>query len=235
MYTEQQTIDLQNKTHALLKQLPAIQESEVEVLRDALRFHEYRYYVLDAPLIADYEYDQLYKGLEAIEKSHPELIRPDSPTQRVASGLNSAFPTVSHLVPMLSLDNSYNAEDLIDWDRRVREGARKNTIEYCVEPKFDGASISLIYENDILVRGATRGDGVQGDDITSNIRQIRSVPLSAKFSDYGITQIEIRGKSCLQKSISRLSMINWRSRICHHWPIHGMLLPVLCALRTPKK
>lgn len=199
MYTEQQTIDLQNRTNTLLKQLPAIAESEVEVLRDVLRFHEYRYYVLDAPLIADYEYDQLYKALEAIEKVHPELIRPDSPTQRVASGLNSAFPTVSHLVPMLSLDNSYNADDLVDWDRRVREGARRDIIEYCVEPKFDGASISLIYENDILVRGATRGDGVQGDDITTNIRQIRSVPLSAKFSDYGITQIEIRGEVLLTK------------------------------------
>ncbi len=199
MYTEQQTIDLQSKTGQLLQVLPSIPAKDAELLRDVLRFHEYRYYVLDAPLIADYEYDQLYKSLEAIEKEHPELIRPDSPTQRVANGLNSAFPTVSHLVPMLSLDNSYNAEDLIDWDRRVREGARSTAIEYCVEPKFDGASISLIYENDILVRGATRGDGVQGDDITTNIRQIRSVPLSAKFSDYGISQIEIRGEVLLTK------------------------------------
>ena len=132
MYTEQQTIDLQSKTGQLLQVLPSIPAKDAELLRDVLRFHEYRYYVLDAPLIADYEYDQLYKSLEAIEKEHPELIRPDSPTQRVANGLNSAFPTVSHLVPMLSLDNSYNAEDLIDWDRRVREGARSTAIEYCV-------------------------------------------------------------------------------------------------------
>jgi DNA ligase (NAD+) len=199
MYTEQQTRDLQSKTAVFLQSLPSVQSTEVEELRDVLRFHEYRYYVLDAPLLADYEYDQLYKTLEAIEKTYPELIRPDSPTQRVANSLNGAFPTVNHLVPMLSLDNSYNAEDLIDWDRRVREGAKNSTIEYCVEPKFDGASISLIYENDLLVRGATRGDGVQGDDITTNIRQIRSVPLSARFSEYGITQIEIRGEVLLTK------------------------------------
>ncbi len=199
MYTEQQSLDLQSKTALYMKQLPSIPETEVEELRDVLRFHEYRYYVLDAPLIADFEYDQLFKALEALEKKHPELIRPDSPTQRVANGLNSAFPTVAHLVPMLSLDNSYNAEDLVDWDRRVREGAKIQQIEYSVEPKFDGASISLIYENDLLVRGATRGDGVQGDDITTNIRQIRSVPLSAKFSKYGITQIEIRGEVLLTK------------------------------------
>jgi DNA ligase (NAD+) len=199
MYTDQQTRNLQSRTNELLHRLPHLPASEVEVLRDVLRFHEYRYYVLDAPLVADYEYDQLYKALEAIEKAHPELIRPDSPTQRVANGLNAAFPTVSHLVPMLSLDNSYNAEDLIAWDRRVREGVRSDNIEYCVEPKFDGASISLIYENDLLVRGATRGDGVQGDDITTNIRQIRSVPLSAAFSRYGITQIEIRGEVLLTK------------------------------------
>lgn len=199
MYTDQQTRNLQSRTSELIQRLPDLSASEVEVLRDVLRFHEYRYYVLDAPLVADYEYDQLYKALEAIEKAHPELIRPDSPTQRVANGLNAAFPTVSHLVPMLSLDNSYNAEDLIAWDRRVREGVRSDNIEYCVEPKFDGASISLIYENDLLVRGATRGDGVQGDDITTNIRQIRSVPLSAAFSRYGITQIEIRGEVLLTK------------------------------------
>ncbi|KYP13594.1 NAD-dependent DNA ligase LigA [Flavihumibacter sp. CACIAM 22H1] len=199
MYTEQQTRDLQGRTASFLQLLPHLPAGDVEALRDVLRFHEYRYYVLDAPLVADYEYDQLYKALEAIEQQNPALIRPDSPTQRVANALNGAFATVQHLVPMLSLDNSYNAEDLIDWDRRVREGAGTAGIEYCVEPKFDGASISLIYENDLLTRGATRGDGVQGDDITTNIRQIRSVPLSARFSAYGITQIEIRGEVLLTK------------------------------------
>jgi DNA ligase (NAD+) len=199
MYSSKQTTDWQAGTAKFLQQLPAIAVADLELLRNVLRFHEYRYYVLDAPLLADNEYDQLYKALERIEAAHPALVVPDSPTQRVANGLTASFPTVAHLVPMLSLDNSYNATDLIDWDRRVREGVRAEDIEYCVEPKFDGASISLIYENDLLVRGTTRGDGVQGDDITTNIRQIRSVPLSARFSEYGIQQIEIRGEVMLTK------------------------------------
>lgn len=199
MYTSQQTRHWQAKTSAFQHALSDIAAHDINDLRDVLRFHEYRYYVMDDPLISDYEYDQLYKALEKIEAAHPHLITPDSPTQRVASGLTPNFPTVSHLVPMLSLDNSYNAGDLMDWDRRVREGSGEELVEYCVEPKFDGASISIIYEDDLLVRGATRGDGVQGDDISTNIRQIRSVPLSAKFSDYGITQIEIRGEVLLTK------------------------------------
>ncbi|GAO41990.1 NAD-dependent DNA ligase LigA [Flavihumibacter petaseus] len=199
MYTPETTREWQNATSTLLKKTGHPDVADVTLLRDVLRFHEYRYYVLDEPLLADEEYDRLFKSLEAIEKAHPDLIRPDSPTQRVANGLNPSFPTVSHLVPMLSLDNSYNAEDLIDWDRRVREGSGEKEVEYCVEPKFDGASISLIYEDDLLLRGATRGDGVQGDDITTNIRQIRSVPLSARFSDYGVQQIEIRGEVLMTK------------------------------------
>ncbi|MFT4023645.1 MAG: NAD-dependent DNA ligase LigA [Flavihumibacter sp.] len=199
MYSSSATKELQEAGARFLRLLPDISPADIEHLRNVLRFHEYRYYILDEPLIADEEYDRLYKALEAMEKKDPSLIRKDSPTQRVAGGLNSAFPTVSHLVPMLSLDNSYNAEDLADWDRRVREGAGQQEVEYCVEPKFDGASISLIYENDLLVRGATRGDGVQGDDISTNIRQIRSVPLSARFSAYGIQQIEIRGEVLLTK------------------------------------
>lgn len=199
MYSLSATKELQDAGARFLRRLPDISASEIETLRNVLRFHEYRYYILDEPLIADEEYDRLYKALEALEKKDPALVTKDSPTQRVAGGLNSAFPTVSHLVPMLSLDNSYNAEDLVDWDRRVREGAGQNEVEYCVEPKFDGASISLIYEDDLLVRGATRGDGVQGDDITTNIRQIRSVPLSARFSDHGIQQIEIRGEVLLTR------------------------------------
>src|SRR5690606_19171621 len=141
-------------------------KASINELRALLRFHEYRYYVMNEPLVSDYEYDQLYKILEKIEKEAPELITPDSPTQRVGAGLTKEFPTVPHLVPMLSLDNSYNSEDLKDFDRRIREHTGLEEIEYCVEPKFDGASISLIYEDDYLVRGATRGDGVKGDDIT---------------------------------------------------------------------
>ena len=164
-----------------------------------LRFHEYRYYVLNDPLISDTEYDQIYKKLEKLENENPSLITPDSPTQRVGNSLNKDFVTVPHLVPMLSLENSYNTQDLIDWDNSLNGLVIIKKFHFSVEPKFDGASISLIYENDLLVRGATRGDGVAGDDITTNIKQIGSIPLSAKFSDYGIEKIEIRGEVLLTK------------------------------------
>lgn len=195
------TKELQNKTTAFLKQIQAgsITTKNIGELRDVLRFHEYRYYIQNDPLVSDFEYDTLYKQLEALEKENPDLVVPDSPTQRVAKGLTKEFPSVQHLVPMLSLDNSYNSEDLIDFDRKARELTGLKEIEYCVEPKFDGASISLIYENDQLERGATRGDGVQGDDITPNIRQIRTIPLSAKFSDYRLQTVEIRGEVLINK------------------------------------
>jgi DNA ligase (NAD+) len=195
------TKELQNKTAAFLKQIQSgsLSTKDIQALRDVLRFHEHRYYIQNDPLVSDFEYDSLYKQLEAFEKENPDLIVSDSPTQRVAKGLTKEFPTVQHLVPMLSLDNSYNSEDLIDFDRRARELTGLKEIEYCIEPKFDGASISLIYENDQLVRGATRGDGVQGDNITPNIKQIRTIPLSAKFSDYGLQTVEIRGEVLINK------------------------------------
>ena len=204
MYNQEQTKILQQKTIEWLASLSANENSKepekiIEELRNVLRFHEYRYYVQNDPLLADAEYDQLYKCLEAFEKEKPELITKDSPTQRVGKGLVNDFPKVAHLVPMLSLENSYNADDLLDWDRKAKELSGLDTIEYCVEPKFDGASISLIYENDLLARAATRGDGVTGDEITLNTKQIKSVPLSAKFSAYGIEQIEIRGEVLINK------------------------------------
>src|SRR6476661_8370302 len=195
------TKEIQALTQKLLKQCQSgnISSSDIQDLRTVLRFHENRYYILNDPLISDFEYDTLYKQLERLEKENPDLIVSDSPTQRVAKGLTKEFPTVQHLVPMLSLDNSYNSEDLIDFDRRARELTGLKEIEYCVEPKFDGASISLIYEDDYLVRGATRGDGVEGDDVTPNIKQIRTIPLSAKFSDYGLQTVEIRGEVLINK------------------------------------
>src|SRR6187401_204594 len=199
-YSEAGTKDLIKATSSLLSKLNGIKERDLLELRRVLRFHEYRYYVLSDPLISDFEYDQLYKALEHLEKEHPGLITPDSPTQRVATSLTKDFPTVQHLVPMLSLENSYNAEDLLDWDRKARELSGEKDLEYCVEPKFDGASISLIYENDMLVRAATRGDGVAGDEITTNIKQIKSVPLSAKFSAYGLQQVEMRGEVLINKN-----------------------------------
>jgi DNA ligase (NAD+) len=178
----------------------SITPKNIETLRDILRFHENRYYVQNNPLISDFEYDTLYKALEKIEKDKPQIVTIDSPTQRVGQGLVKDFPKVAHLVPMLSLENSYNAEDLLDWDRKAKELSGLAEIEYCVEPKFDGASISIIYENDLLLRAATRGDGVVGDEITINTKQIKSVPLSAAFSKFGIEQIEIRGEVLINKN-----------------------------------
>ena len=202
MYNDQATKTLQKETVAFIKKSngPGIPAKEIEDLRNVLRFHEYRYYILNDPLISDFEYDHLFKALEKIEKENPKLVTADSPTQRVAKGLTKAFPTVQHLVPMLSLDNSYNSDDLIDFDRKAKEATGKDKIEYCVEPKFDGGSLSLIYQDDLLIRGATRGNGVEGDEVTTNIKQIKSIPLSAKFSDYGLQQVEIRGEVLINKT-----------------------------------
>ncbi len=197
--TEQKKVLQQNTKHLLSIVNNDTAANEIESLRGVLRFHEYNYYVLNNAVVTDFEYDQLYKLLERTEKNNPELITANSPTQRVGSSLNEGFANVQHLVPMLSLDNSYDADDLNDFDRKAKEASGLQQIEYCVEPKFDGASISLIYENDLLVRATTRGDGVAGDDITNNIKQIRSIPLSAPFSKYGIQQIEIRGEVIMTK------------------------------------
>jgi DNA ligase (NAD+) len=203
MYGNDQTRQLQKQSAGFLslaiKKASTVPAKELDALRQVLRFHEYRYYVLNEPLVSDGEYDQLYKLLERTEEEDPSLTTPDSPTQRVGSSLNQGFTTVQHLVPMLSLDNSYNAEDLLDFDRKARELSGLDSIEYCIEPKFDGASISLIYDNDKLVRAATRGDGVEGEDITANIKQIRSIPLTAAFSKYDLKQIEVRGEVIMSK------------------------------------
>jgi len=202
MFNSEETIRLQEASFRLLS-LASIEEKDIELLRDVLRFHEYRYYILSDPLISDKEYDVLFTALEKLEKNNPSLIASDSPTQRVAKGLTTQFPVVQHLVPMLSLENSYNADDLRDFDRKAKELSGLSDIEYCVEPKFDGAGISLIYEDDKLVRGATRGDGVEGEEITINLKQIRSIPLSAKFSVHGIKQVEIRGEVMMNKESFR--------------------------------
>ena len=196
MYDKAQIQALQQTTKQFLASPLSI---ELNALKKVLQFHEYQYYVVNEPLISDYEYDQLYQTLLKIEAADPTCITPDSPSQRVGNSLNSNFETVPHLVPMLSLENSYNAEDLNDFDRKARETAGLAAITYCVEPKFDGASISLIYENDLLVRACTRGDGVAGEDITTNIKQIRSIPLRIPLAENGIQQIEIRGEVIMSK------------------------------------
>jgi len=204
MYNKGEIKLIINETKEWLTSINALNGSSlnfvnIETLRNILRFHEYQYYVQDNPFISDSEYDILFNQLKKIEAEHPEKITPDSPTQRVGSSLNQSFNTVEHIVPMLSLDNSFSGDDLIDWNRKATELAETTSLKYCVEPKFDGASISLIYENDILIRAVTRGDGIAGDDITTNIKQIRSIPLRAAFSSYGIQMIEIRGEVMMSK------------------------------------
>ena len=140
MYSQEITRQLQKLTATLLKKQAEgiINKKELGDLKAVLRFHEYRYYILNDPLIADYEYDQLFKTLQKIEQEDSLLITTDSPTQRVAKGLTKDFPAAQHLVPMLSLDNSYNSDNLVDFDRKARELTGLQEIEYCVEPKFDG-------------------------------------------------------------------------------------------------
>lgn len=204
MYDPKSSLELDEESRRLLREEASRKTADpaatAERLRAVIRYSDWRYYVKDNPALADQEYDRLFAWLKALEAASPELVTEDSPTQRVATGLTREFPTVSHLVPMLSLDNSYNADDLTEWDRKARELTGMKEIEYCVEPKFDGAGISLIYENDRLARGATRGDGVQGEDITVNIRQIRSVPLTARLSSLGVRQMEIRGEVLITKN-----------------------------------
>ncbi len=173
----------------------------MEQLREVINYADWKYYVQSEPVLADVEYDTLFKKLKHLEEQYPEQVTADSPTQRIARGLSERFPAVSHLVPMLSLDNTYNADDLMDWDRRCRELAGTDDITYCVEPKYDGASVSLIYEDDALTRGATRGDGVMGEEVTVNTRQIKAIPLSAQLKKYGIRQVEIRGEIVIHKAV----------------------------------
>jgi len=201
MYTQADEKRLYEQAKHLLSNDDGSAEMAVAQLREVILYADWKYYVQSEPVLADAEYDELFKKLKHIEQKHPELVTVDSPTQRVAVGLSERFPTVSHLVPMLSLDNTYNAEDLTDWDRRCRELAETDEIAYCVEPKYDGASISIIYDRDNLARGATRGDGVMGEDVTANIRQIKAIPLSAPLTKQGINQIEIRGEIVIHKKV----------------------------------
>jgi DNA ligase (NAD+) len=161
----------------MAKAAPANVKKEMEELREKLGYHEYRYYVLDDPEISDAAYDRLMERLKELEAAHPELVTPDSPTVRVGGTPREGFSTVKHARAMLSLDNAFSYDALRDWDRRVREGSGQEKIEYIAEHKFDGLSISLQYENGVLARGVTRGDGTTGEDVTPNVKTIRSIPL----------------------------------------------------------
>ncbi len=161
----------------MAKAAPASIKKEIDGLRKKLRHHEYRYYVLDDPEISDAAYDKLMERLKGLEAAHAELITPDSPTVRVGGAPRDGFQTVRHARAMLSLDNAFSYDALRDFDRRVRESSGKERIEYIAEHKFDGLSISLQYEDGVVVRGVTRGDGTTGEDVTPNVKTIHSIPL----------------------------------------------------------
>ena len=157
-------------------------QKEIETLRRKILDHDYRYYILAQPVISDEEYDALMRRLQDLERHHPSLMAPDSPTQRVGGQITREFSTVTHTVPMLSLSNTYSESEVRDFDRRVHETIKNERYQYVCELKFDGIAVSLKYQNGIFVQGATRGDGIQGDDITQNLKTIRSIPLRLRSS-----------------------------------------------------
>jgi len=167
--------------------------ARVATLREQLSAHDYRYHVLDQPTISDSEYDGLMQQLKALEAEHPDLVTPDSPTQRVGGAPVAAFGVVEHVVPMLSLDNGFSEQDARDFDRRIHERLKTEAaIHYSAEPKLDGLAVSLVYRRGVLERAATRGDGVHGEDVTANVRTIRAVPLMLRGAPPEL--IEVRGE-----------------------------------------
>ena len=174
--------------------------SRLETLREQIRHHENQYYVLNTPEISDEQFDALLHELERLEAAHPDLVTPDSPTQRVAGRPVAGFPTVEHMEPMLSLDNAYSEAELRAFDERVRKGAGlgEGPVDYVAELKIDGLSVALTYEDGRLVRGATRGDGVRGEEVTANVRTIRAIPLALRGAPAG--RIEVRGELFLPRT-----------------------------------
>ncbi len=168
-------------------------------LREELEHHNYLYYVLDAPVIPDAEYDRLFRELQQLESQYPELLTADSPTQRVGASPLAQFAQVEHRTPMLSLNNAFDDGDAIAFDRRAREALGVDVIEYAVEPKFDGLAISLTYENGVLAKGATRGDGYTGEDVSANLRTIRAIPLSLHGAHIP-PLMEVRGEVLMLKA-----------------------------------
>ena len=163
-------------------------------LREEINKHDRLYYVLAEPEISDYDYDKLYSELKEIEKKYPDLVTPDSPTQRVGGETTKEFPNVKHSTPMLSLSNTYSEDDIRDFDRKARELLRAQIIHYVCELKYDGVSLSLKYMNGSLVSGATRGDGYQGDEIIANVKTIRSIPLRVSYDKSSKTNCDVRGE-----------------------------------------
>ncbi|GAB6068326.1 NAD-dependent DNA ligase LigA [Methylothermus subterraneus] len=188
--------------------VPEAIRERVEALRREIEYHNYRYYVLDEPVIADAEYDALMAELKRLEAAYPELITPTSPTQRVGAPPAEAFAEVRHEVPMLSLDNAFTEADVLDFDRRVRERLGTDTVEYTAEPKLDGLAVSILYERGALAQAATRGDGFTGEEVTANVKTIRNVPLRLLGSGWP-ERFEVRGEVFMPlKEFKRLNALS---------------------------
>ena len=196
---------LDQKTSELLREeFVGDDITKMAILVEVLHYHDHLYYKNAAPKINDQQYDFLFKTLKALEAKNPLLILPDSPTQNITLSVDdNDVKVVQHSVPMLSLENSYNADDLYEFDKRIRNLLKMDNILYCVEPKFDGSSIALLYQNDSLVRAATRGNGTEGEDITHNAKMIRSIPQNPAFSSLGIDTIELRGEVVIENEVFR--------------------------------
>ena len=171
-----------------------IETERIKQLRQLLHEYNHNYYVLNMPTVTDREFDDLMHELQQLEEKHPELYDSNSPTQRVGSDLTQGFAQVEHKYPMLSLANTYNEQDVQDWYESVKRGLEGEEFEVCCEMKYDGLSISLTYENGRLVRGVTRGDGVYGDDVTTNVKTIRCIPLVLNENVAYPEALEIRGE-----------------------------------------
>ena len=204
-------------------------QKRLESLREQIRYHSRKYYTEDDPEISDFAYDQLYRQLETLEQEYPDLVTEDSPTQKIGGAVYNTFAEVVHQVPLESLHDSFSQEELRDFDRRVREAV--GPVTYVVEPKFDGLSVALEYRDGLFVRGSTRGDGLVGDDVTENIRTIRSVP---KVLGEPIPFLEVRGEVYMSdRSFERLCA---RQELLEEKPLktRAMRRPAPCGKRIPR-
>src|SRR3546814_581421 len=188
--------------------VPQSSRDRAEALRATLHAHNHRYYVLDDPQVSDAEYDALFRELQQLESDFPELLTADSPTQRVGGAPLKMFAAVHHRLPMQSLNNAFDDDELRDFDRRVRDGLAVPIVDYVAEPKLDGLAVSLQYENGVFVQGATRGDGQTGEDITANLRTIRAIPL--KLHGDAPSQIEVRAE------VYQRGRASGRERVCQY-------------------
>ncbi len=219
---------------------------EIEKLREEIRYHDRKYYTEAKPEISDRQYDRLIERLKELETAHPDLITPDSPTQRVGEQPVDELPHVEHRVPMLSIDNTYSIEELQQYGARIAKLLPGEKIEWVVELKIDGVAVALLYENGALVRGATRGNGLVGDDITHNVRTVRNVPLRLHGKDLPDV-VEVRGEVYMNNSdLVRLNeeqakqgqpaVRQYAERDCRHHPPAGSadLCPAAAAFFLPQ-